>query len=222
MLLGFLLVTGCTPNLDAANEPQAGGPSPTMGWSMSQPTKVSSSASAAPKATKSSSSVAPAPSKHGAPQPTALATDTAGGSAKAVGVPTSYAEASMRLSALKSAPHRALGRFTTPGDVVYCVLKSSSIPTSCELSKGAVRDPKVCGQSMADAVGRVQLGDAGGSPQCNSDTIREPGATVVAPPAVVTGGAIECAVEKLGVTCVNTHTNGGFFITPGRYATFSH
>jgi hypothetical protein len=153
---------------------------------------------------------------------TAVATNTANaGTGSTAGVPTTYAAASARLAALRSAPHRALNRFTTTGDVVYCVLRSSTIPTSCELRTGAIDDPQVCGQSMTEAVGRIQLGDDGAVPECNSDTIREPGATIVAAPAVITSGSLECAVEKIGVTCVNTRTRAGFFLTPHKYATFS-
>ncbi|HJQ03934.1 MAG TPA: hypothetical protein VJ872_00690 [Nocardioides sp.] len=219
VLIGSIAVTGCdASNLDASNVP-AGSPSLTL------PVPSATSATAAPTRPTRPTSSAPtttAPTQpSGTPTVTAVATNTANGSGTTAGIPTSYAAASSRLAALKSAPHRALDRFSTTGDVVYCVLRSSSIPTSCELRTGAIDDPGVCGQSMSDAVGRIQLGDDGAVPECNTDTIREPGAATVAAPAVVTSGSLECAVEKIGVTCVTTRTRAGFFLTPHRYATFS-
>lgn len=218
-LISLLAVSGCdAANLDASNVP-AGSPSLS-----SLPSAYGSTTAPAPTRPTStpsrSSTTTPHPS--GTPSVTAVATNTVhAGSGSTGGVPSTYAAASARLAALKGAPHRSLSRFSTTGDVVYCVLKSSSIPTSCELRTGAINDPGVCGQSMTEAVGRIQLGDDGAVPECNSDTIREPGATVVAAPAVVTSGSLACAVEKIGVTCVNTRTRAGFFLTPHKYATFS-
>lgn len=217
LLLGSIAVAGCdAAHLDASNVP-ASSPAVTL--------PVPTSASAQPTHRASAVTVPPttAPTQpSGTPTVTAVATNTANaGTGSTAGVPTTYAAASSRLAALRSAPHRSLDRFSTTGDVVYCVLRSSSIPTSCELRTGAIDDPAVCGQSMTEAVGRIQLGDDGAVPECNSDTIREPGATVVSAPAVVTSGSLECAVEKIGVTCVNTRTRAGFFLTPHKYATFS-
>lgn len=218
-LVGLLVVSGC----DATDLTKTGHhhrlPYPTSA-------KATASPARSPHATRSPTApTTPPATKHtptgstGAPKPTAVATNTSGGGS--AGVPTSYAAAAARVAALGSAPHSSLTRFTTTGDSVYCVLRDPSIPTSCELRSGAIHDPGVCGQSMADAVGRIQLGDDGAVPECNSDTIREPGAHVVAAPAVVTSGSLECAVERIGVTCVNTRTKAGFFLTPGKYATFS-
>lgn len=221
LLLGSIAVAGCdAAHLDASNVPASSPAVPLRSpdWSMSfsaSPTHPTGRASSAPTTT--------APTQpSGTPTVTAVATNTANaGTGSTAGVPTTYAAASSRLAALRSAAHRSLDRFSTTGDVVYCVLRSSSIPTSCELRTGAIDDPAVCGQSMTEAVGRIQLGDDGAVPECNSDTIREPGATVVSAPAVVTSGSLECAVEKIGVTCVNTRTRAGFFLTPHKYATFS-
>ncbi|GAB3860332.1 hypothetical protein GCM10028801_23000 [Nocardioides maradonensis] len=222
-LLGSISLAGCDAgNLDASNLPPSS-PSmwaPTPGWSMSIPDSMTHpSHTTAPVPVTPTTTAPTHPS--GTPTIAAVPTNTANGSGSTAGVPTTYAAASARLGALKGAPRRALSRFSTSGDVVYCVLRSSTIPTSCELRTGAIQDPGVCGQSMAGAVGRIQLGDDGAVPECNTDTIREPGATVVPAPAVVTSGSLECAVEKIGVTCVNTRTRAGFFLTPHRYATFS-
>lgn len=109
-------------------------------------------------------------------------------------------------------------RFSTPGDVVYCVLQHEFIPPSCELSVGMIKDPPVCGNAPSDFVGRVMLSDRGAEPECNTDTIREPGAPVVQPSGVVEAGGVTCAVESIGVTCVDG--TRGFYITQGDYAVF--
>lgn len=109
-------------------------------------------------------------------------------------------------------------RFSTPGDVVYCVLQHQFIPSSCELSVGMVKDPPVCGNAPSDFVGRVSLSDRGAEAECNTDTIREPGAPVVPPSGVVEAGGVTCAVESIGVTCVDG--SHGFFIAQGDYAVF--
>jgi hypothetical protein len=223
-LIGSVLLSGCDAT-DITQHPRARTPFPTAVSSAtsasSAPTAPTAPSTAAP--TRSATgSLSSTPRGEGTPSVTAVATNTANaGSGSTAGVPTTYAAAAARLAALHGAPHRALNRFTTTGDAVYCVLRDRYVPTSCELGRGAVRDPAVCGQSMTDSVGRIQLGDDGAVPECNSDTIREPGATVIAAPAVVTSGSLECAVEKAGVTCVNTRTRAGFFLTPGKYATFS-
>ncbi len=134
--------------------------------------------------------------------------------------PTTYVEAQAHLDAARESGETAADRFSTPGDVVYCVLEHEFIAPSCELLLGAVKDPKVCGNAQSDFVGRVELTARGAFPQCNTDTIREPGAQVVRPNAVVTGGGIECAVEPIGVTCVDPATQSGFFLTQGKYTTF--
>ncbi|GAB2988502.1 hypothetical protein [Nocardioides montaniterrae] len=221
VLLGLIAVSGCdAATLDATD---ASSTAPAL---TAQPS-VPSSPTSTPRTKKPSrrpATSAPAtdPAPTGEPKPTAMATDTANPGARSAGVPTTYAAAHARLAALRSVHHPTLARFSTPGDAVYCVLRDPYIPVSCELRSGAIRDPGVCGQSMADSVGRIQIGDDGAVPQCNTDTIREPGAPTVAPPSVISNGSITCAVERIGVTCVNTRTHAGFFLTPGKYAAFSH
>lgn len=216
VLIAITALSGCNAaHLDATDTSVSSSPS------VSAPVPTRATSPAAPTTSAAPATTAPTHSS-GTPTVTAVATNTANaGSGSTSGVPMSYAAASARLDALRTAPHRPLDRFSTTGDAVYCVLHSTSIPTSCELRTGAIPDAGVCGQSMADSVGRIQLGDDGAVPECNTDTIREPGATVVAAPAVVTYGSLACAVERIGVTCVNTRTRAGFFLTPGKYATFS-
>ncbi|MCL2542043.1 MAG: hypothetical protein FWE71_06210 [Nocardioidaceae bacterium] len=222
-LLALAVVSGCDAgNLDATDHALTVRASPTVPRSSVYLPTPARSRSAEPSEPSKPSRSAKAHPRTGTPAPTAMATDTANtGTSGSSGVPTTYAAAIAGFAALKGASHTSMTRFTTPGDTVYCVLRDRYVPTSCELGHGAIRDPRVCAQSMADAVGRIQLGDDGAAPECNSDTIRQPGAKTISPPAVVTLDNLECAVEKIGVTCLNTRAKVGFFLTPGKYATFS-
>lgn len=135
------------------------------------------------------------------------------------GAPADYAAARARVAALRGGSAIEAARFSTPGDTIQCVLGDDVLGTACELRRG-IRDPQVCRNALGDAVGRIELIRAGAVPQCNTDTIREPGARVVRPAALVAGGGVLCAVESIGVTCVDEAREVGFFLAPGRYATF--
>ncbi|HWI42758.1 MAG TPA: hypothetical protein VNS55_15670 [Nocardioides sp.] len=136
--------------------------------------------------------------------------------------PTTYDEAAAHLSAVGAdtdAPITA-NRFSTPGDAIYCVLQAKYFDPSCELLSGAIKDPQVCGQAPTDFVGRVAIRPTGAEPECNTDTIRQPGAMTVQAPAIVGSARITCAVEDIGVTCVDAQAHTGFFLTQGRYEVF--
>ena len=159
-LLGLVLASGCdATDIPATQSSQLPYPTATSSSSTVPPAKPTHTRSAKP----SKSATTKPPATHsGTPSVTAAATDTANaGSGSTSGVPTSYAAGAARIAALHGARHLTLNRFSTTGDVVYCVLKDSMIPTSCELRRGAIRDPGVCGQSMTESVGRIQLGDEG-------------------------------------------------------------
>jgi hypothetical protein len=158
--------------------------------------------------------------------PTATMTTTEAGPSPApptdrpVG-PTTYRAASARIDARGGAPTE-LRRFSTPGDVVYCLLDDPVIGPSCELSRGFIKDEAVCGAGTAEGVGRIETYQGRARPVCNSDTIREPGAPVVGDDRVlVTSGAhVECLVETAGVTCLDRGHHTGFFLGPGEYHVF--
>ena len=136
--------------------------------------------------------------------------------------PTTYAEAQAHVQAARTdGTTRDLTRFSTPGDAIYCQLKATKyLAPSCELRSGAIKDPQVCGQAPSEFVGRVAIRRSGAEPECNTDTIRRPGADTVAPTALVTSGNISCVVEDIGVTCIDTSLQKGFFLTPGAYGVF--
>ncbi|MDQ4054537.1 MAG: hypothetical protein M3237_17805 [Actinomycetota bacterium] len=137
--------------------------------------------------------------------------------------PTTYAEAEAHLAAAVDAggPPQELGRFQTGDEKFYCAFNDEFIPPSCEILD-AVRDPETCADSPSPGVGRMELTRRGWAPQCNTDTIRQPGATVVAPGKVVTypPASMRCVIEGFGLTCLATDDRKGFFIGPGRYQVF--
>lgn len=138
--------------------------------------------------------------------------------------PTTYEEAQAHLAAAVDAggAPQELGRFQSGDEKFYCAFNDEFIPPSCEILD-AVRDPETCADSPSPGVGRMELTRRGGwAPQCNTDTIRQPGATVVAPGKVVTypAASVECVIEGFGLTCLATDDRQGFFIGPGRYQVF--
>jgi hypothetical protein len=135
--------------------------------------------------------------------------------------PASYDDAAERIDAIE----RALGtksvtRFVTPGDVVYCLLDDPVIGPTCELGNGFITDPEVCGSDSTDRVGRIETFNGKPRPVCNADTIREPGAEVISPAAVVVDGDVACGIEPFGVTCIDRATEVGFFLGKGEYHVF--
>ncbi|TIC83862.1 hypothetical protein E8D34_14965 [Nocardioides sp. GY 10113] len=217
--LGAVLAGGLVTGCDAAEKPVAtpvpaeAGSSPAAAAPQTTPAAQETSSAAAEEASTAT------PGDAG-PSTAAPASAGAGSGKPVVDRPTTYAEAEAEITdqVTSGASVKAVARFSTPGDAIYCLFDGF---VACELRVGAIADPDICANALGDAVGRIEFTDQGALPQCNTDTIREPGATTIAPPAVVTAGAVTCAVEKIGVTCVDESTRTGFFLAPGDYATFS-
>lgn len=138
----------------------------------------------------------------------------------APGGPSSYDEARERIESRSTGEPAFLARFSTAGDVVYCLLDDPVIGPACELRTGFVKDAEVCGGDVADGVGRIETYRGRARPVCNTDTIREPGADEVADGSVVVSGDVECLVEAIGVTCTDAGAHLGFFIGPREYHVF--
>lgn len=139
--------------------------------------------------------------------------------------PRSYDEAIEHFSAafaVEDIPQE-LSRFETPTGNIYCVLDDGGIPPSCEIGEGGVRDEAACIEAPSPVVGRIELTERGAVPVCNSDTIRTAGPPVLGYGAVASwpGLSIQCLVEEIGVTCLNTGTEQGFFLARGRYQLFA-
>lgn len=134
--------------------------------------------------------------------------------------PTTYDEAVAHIAAATD-DRVELGRFQSAEEKFYCSFNDEFIPASCEILD-AVRDTETCADSMSPAVGRIELTRRGWAPFCNTDTIRQPGAPVLAAGQVAAwpDASVECVLEGIGLTCVQTAEQTGFFLGPGRYQVF--
>lgn len=217
VLITLLALTGCGSGDGDADDV------PTI------TTRPSTSAPSTPPTTATATTSEPVSEPPSAPttEPTPSLTETAGPSPEPptdepVG-PTTYRRALARIEQVSENAGAPLTttRFSTRGDVVYCLLDDPVIGPSCELRSGFVEDDEVCG-GAAEGVGRIETFEGRARPVCNTDTIREPGAQEVRADAIVgrTGGPVECAVERAGVTCVDTGARTGFFLGPGEYHVF--
>lgn len=146
-----------------------------------------------------------------------------GGSAR--GATTSFADAQARLARAKADP-KVTGPFTSPTGNIFCTVAAGTAVAGCEVQEGRIAPlaSMSCpgGGGGATDIGRVELRPEGAVPVCNSDTIRVPdapplpyGSKTAAP-----GGPFQCVSESAGVTCVDTATKRGFFITKGAFTTF--
>ncbi len=133
--------------------------------------------------------------------------------------PTTYEQAQAHI-AISSEAH-VLGTFQSADEKFYCTFDDQFIRPSCEILD-AIQDPETCAESMSPAVGRIELTRRGWRPFCNTDTIRQPGAPVLEVGAVASlpMASIGCVLEGIGLTCVKTDTEQGFFLGPGRYQVF--
>lgn len=137
--------------------------------------------------------------------------------------PTSYDEAAAYVDEARSGGGaQQMRAFRTPEDI-YCVMTSDYLDPACELPQGAgVEDRQACDRAMGDRVGRIEVTDKRVRAVCNTDTIRETVPQTVDPVGVVThaGSGLTCAVADIGVTCVQSQREVGFFLGLDSYATF--
>lgn len=221
LLLILLAVTGCG---------SGGGDADDVPTITTRPSTPASSVPTTPTTVTSepavSTSATVEPTTEPAPTPTEsdpLPTETAGPSPEPptdepVG-PTTYRQASARIRDA-GPPIASVARFSTGGDLVYCLLDDPVIGPSCELSRGFVEDDDVCG-GAAEGVGRIETFDGRARPVCPTDTIREPGARVIRGDGVVSdGGGVRCLVDGTGVTCIDASVRTGFFLAPREYHVF--
>ncbi len=111
-------------------------------------------------------------------------------------------------------------RFETASGI-YCLLDSDFV-IGCELPQGAaIPTSGVCGDGPSQNVGRIEVDRGGPDPVCNTDTIREGGAPKLAVGSVAAAATgLQCLAEDIGVTCVDTDDEQGFFIGTGQYTVF--
>lgn len=140
-----------------------------------------------------------------------------------LGIPRTY-DAALRHFNQANGQVRSYKKLVTPSGNIYCALKMPGIPTGCELSAGAIKDPAACpGNPVSKYVGRVEFHGGRAVPICNTDTIRTPGARTLAygDIAHIAGWHYACLSEEIGVTCINEDKTEGFFLHRGEYVIFN-
>jgi hypothetical protein len=97
-----------------------------------------------------------------------------------LGIPRTY-DAALQHFDNAGGTVRTLKRFVTPSGNIYCAIKVKHLPSGCELSQGAFKDPDACAKvPVSKYVGRVEFHHGRAVPICNTDTIRTPGARTLA------------------------------------------
>ena len=139
------------------------------------------------------------------------------------GIPRTY-DAALQHFGDATGVNRRYKRFVTPSGNIYCAIKVRGLPTACEITEGAVKDPDVCsGVPVSKYVGRIEFRRGRAVPVCNTDTIRQPGAPTLAygDIAYLPGWSFACLSEAIGVTCINEDKTEGFFLRRGEYVIFN-
>jgi len=143
-------------------------------------------------------------------------------SAQSLGIPRTYDDAVKHFDRA-GGPVRSLRMFQTPSGNIYCSVAAPG-PKGCEINEGSIKDPAVCsGNPVTKYVGRIEFQRGRAVAVCNSDTIRMPGAKVLAygQVAFVENKRYACVSEAIGVTCINTEKTEGFFLHRGEYVIFN-
>ncbi|MGA8256595.1 MAG: hypothetical protein WB767_08475 [Nocardioides sp.] len=177
---------------------------------------------AEPSAPASSTESAPEPTDDPTPEPDETATSEPVEPEPTVDDPsqpvTTYEGAVARFDTFGQEPQGGI-RFQTP-DGIYCLLDSDFVQ-GCELNRGGIPAPEFCGDGPSQSVGRIERTTGAFEAVCNSDTIREPGAPKLAFDSVAAGASgLQCLSQSIGVTCIDTTTEQGFFLSGSKYSVF--
>ncbi|MEP6798695.1 MAG: DUF6636 domain-containing protein [Lapillicoccus sp.] len=137
--------------------------------------------------------------------------------------PQSYGEALQHLST-GVADAAATKTFTSPTGNIYCDIYAGSAIRGCELRSGRIAPPTpaYCAGAGGGAkdIGRVQFTAAGPVAQCNTDAISKDGAPVLKYGSTATAGSIACVSESIGMTCVDSSSQKGFFLARDTFFIF--
>jgi hypothetical protein len=140
-----------------------------------------------------------------------------------LGVPRTYDDAVQHFKQANGGVQK-VRRFVTPSGNIYCAIKVTNMPKGCEINEGTVKDPDVCsGNPVSKYVGRIEFQNGRATPVCNTDTIREPGASTLpyGAKARYRKAGIKCLSESIGVTCISLKKTEGFFLHRGEYVIFN-
>lgn len=138
--------------------------------------------------------------------------------------PANYAEAQTHFAAGTVDP-AAGSAFTSPTGNIFCDIGAGAGPRGCELKQGRIPPPSstYCpAGAAAKDIGRVEFTADGPRAVCNPDSIIRPGVPMLRYGSIakVAGSTLECVSERIGMTCVDTTQQKGFFIARDTYFVF--
>lgn len=135
-------------------------------------------------------------------------------------VPTIYEQA---LEAVSAGTPVTMRRFVSPSGNFFCDLQVVEGVAGCELTRTtlAPNADVTCDPTVNARVGRLMIEDGVVSAQCNTDTIR----TGTTPPvlrygrtaAIGPGASLKCLSRRIGITCIDTGNEVGFFVSTTGY-----
>lgn len=140
------------------------------------------------------------------------------------GAPASFDEAvgAMQLGEPLAEP---LVTFRSPSGNIFCTIAPDTSANGCELTRVRLTPHEVdlCDPELGEAtVGRVVFLDGRTVAQCNTDTFQTPDPAVLEYGRItrVAGGLLNCLSRPIGMTCVDTDSRHGFFISTDGYKLF--
>jgi hypothetical protein len=188
-------------------------------------TSVGAAGATPPTATPQTATPAPIPTgtqptpKGPRPAP-ALPTRLAVGHQR--GAPHDYAEARARFVGAKVDP-AIHGTFRSPTGNIACDVSNSAAVAQSLLAKGRVKVPdRLCPDDKGDRVRGVELTDSGALPVCTGELAAAKKAPKLpyGSRTAVPGSPFTCLSEEVGVTCIDTDYERGFFIAKNTFVTF--
>ena len=147
------------------------------------------------------------------------------------GAPHSYAEAKARFAKAR-VDGSIHGTFRSPSGNIQCDISNAAVVAGCEVDKGRIKVPsRLCPGDAGDAsdtaaagdrVRGVKLTDLGALPVCGGELDGAAGAPKLAygSATVVPDSPFSCLSEEVGVTCIDTDYERGFFIAKNTFVTF--
>lgn len=183
-----------------------------------------SSTPAAPQTTTITVTPTPSASSATATPTSTTSTTSTSSTTAAVSPPTTFAEATARL-ATGTVDAAAGNAFTSPSGNIFCTVSNAGgTPVGCELKGGRIAQATAgsCPTGGPQDIGRIEFLSNGPTPICNSDSIIQVNVPALKYGSIgaVGGSPIRCLSETIGMTCVDTATQHGFFIARNTYTVF--
>lgn len=150
-------------------------------------------------------------------------TGASGPGTAADGAPDTYAAAKEAID--RGEPMNGMARFVSPSGNFSCDLELDAGVGACELTRVRLKEAPgdSCPPEVEAGIGRLEIINGRVSAVCNSDTIREAPTPPVLPygrVARANGSGIACLSRAIGMTCIDTAAEVGFFVNTSRYVLF--